>query len=175
MSRRQIAIIVLVLIAISAIWFLRPKPSITPAANGESTQAAPAFELPSALTNESFSLAQFQGKVRVLSFWATWCGPCRMELPSLIRLQQELGPQGLQVLGMNVDENQNDVRNFASQIHFNFPILVANAKIADDYGGVSSIPTLVVIDRKGQVVEMAEGVVEEESLRQLVVKLLAEK
>jgi peroxiredoxin len=123
--------------------------------SGEVTGAAPAFTLTD-LSGKPVSLADFHGKVVVLDFWATWCPPCRREIPDFIDLQKEYGPQGVQVVGIALDE-PDKVQAFARQNGMNYPVLLGSDEISLRYGGIEGIPTTFIIDKSGKIVNRFEG------------------
>ena len=129
-----------------------PAPSLPPSATSGN---APAFTLPD-LTGRSVSLADFKGKVVVLDFWATWCPPCRKEIPDFISIQNEYGSKGVQVVGIALDELPK-VRAFVQSNGMNYPVLMGNDAITAQYGGIEGIPTTFIIDRNGKIVERFEG------------------
>ena len=89
----------------------------------------------------------------ILNFWATWCAPCRLEIPYFIELQKRYGDRGLAVIGVSLDEQGPDVvKEFVKQLGVNYPIVIGNEKITEAYGGIEGIPTTFVIDRQGRVV-----------------------
>lgn len=129
-----------------------PMPELPP---GEITGGAPAFTL-SDMSGKSVSLADFRGKVVVLDFWATWCPPCKKEIPDFVELQKQYGPQGVQVVGIALDQ-PDKVRAFAEQNGINYPVLLGNDELTVKYGGIDGIPTTFVIDKKGKIVNRFEG------------------
>jgi cytochrome c biogenesis protein CcmG/thiol:disulfide interchange protein DsbE len=116
---------------------------------------APAFTLTD-LTGKSVSLADFKGKVVVLDFWATWCPPCRKEIPDFISIQGEYGARGVQVVGVALDEMPK-VQAFVRDNGMNYPVLMGNDDVVARYGGIEGIPTTFIIDRKGKIVDRFEG------------------
>ena len=119
--------------------------------------AAPAFSLPD-LDGKTISLADFKGKVVILDFWATWCPPCRAEIPDFVRLQSKYRDQGLVVVGLSMDEEgAKIVRPFAEEFNVNYTMLIANDQTANDFGGIVGIPTTFVLDRQGRVVKKFVG------------------
>jgi thiol-disulfide isomerase/thioredoxin len=119
-------------------------------------ETAPGFKLKD-LDGKDLKLEDFRGKVVLLNFWATWCGPCRAEIPSLIALQKRYKDQ-LQVVGLAVDEDDDSyVRKFAASEGINFPIAMGTQEIRFDYGGVTALPTVFVINRNGAIVQKHVG------------------
>jgi len=121
--------------------------------------AAPEFALQD-LDGKTVHIADFSGKVVILDFWATWCPPCRKEIPDFVAMQSKYGDKGLTIVGLSVDAGgAHDVRTYAqdNKINFNYPVLIANEQTANAYGGVVGIPTTFVIDRKGKIVKRFVG------------------
>jgi cytochrome c biogenesis protein CcmG/thiol:disulfide interchange protein DsbE len=92
----------------------------------------------------------------VLDFWATWCPPCRAEIPDFIDLQNEYGSQGVQIVGIALDEPEK-VLAFARQNGMNYPVLLGSDEVSMKYGGIEGIPTTFIIDRDGKIVNRFEG------------------
>ncbi len=129
----------------NAVLFVHPRPA--PALNAMTVSGQP------------LHLYQLRGKVVLLNFWATWCGPCRMEIPELIRLQREY-PGKLQILGLSVDIGdgvKSLVANFGRQMGVNYPLAVASGALQRRYGGIRYTPTSVLIDPQGRVEQVLEG------------------
>jgi len=136
-------------------------------------QKAPPFTLTD-LKGRSVSLAAYKGRVVVLDFWATWCRPCRIEMPRVQSIYQDLKPKGLVVLGVNYAESPETVKSFMEQNpSYTFPILLdKTAAVADKYKA-EAIPTLVVVGRDGLIKAWYQGVREEQVLRDAVAKAMA--
>ena len=118
----------------------------------------------------------YHDHVLVVDFFATWCQPCRMSIPHLVKMNQKYGKQGLQILGMSADEDgERVVMPFAVEHHINYPVALAGDTVTDAFG-VRSIPVMIVIDKKGNVAEVFKGFSDEiaDSMELLVKKLLAE-
>ena len=117
---------------------------------------APAFKA-TTLDGKPLSLADYKNKVILLNFWATWCGPCRAEVPELVELQNKYKDQ-LQVIGLVVDDDDEDaVKKFADKFGINYPIAMATDELRTEYGGIPALPTLFVLDEEGRVVQKHEG------------------
>jgi thiol-disulfide isomerase/thioredoxin len=102
---------------------------------------------------------QFKGKVVVLDFWATWCVPCRIEIPGYIDLQRKYGKDGLVIIGVSVDqEGPAVVKKFMSDFGINYPIVMADDDIVNAFGGVDAYPTTYIIDRGGVIRDRKIGV-----------------
>lgn len=133
---------------------------------------APAWSLKD-LDGKTMKLSDFKGKVVVLNFWATWCGPCREEIPSLISLEKRFAPQGVEVVGISLDQQSAAfVRNFAKKLEINYPVVMGNREIAEEYGGIEAIPTTFIIDRKGRVAAVLQGAQQESEFADSLKSLL---
>jgi peroxiredoxin len=122
-----------------------------------SGKTAANFEL-KGLDGRPVRLSDFKGKVVLLDFWATWCPPCRMEIPGFVELQKRHAAQGFTVLGVALDQDgASVVKPFADKIGINYPLAIGNADIAGTYGGIESIPTTFLIDRKGTILQTYVG------------------
>ncbi len=109
------------------------------------------------LDGKPLTLASASGKVVLLNFWATWCGPCRMEIPGLIELQKQYKDR-LQIVGLLVDvEDIDDAKKFVADAELNYPVAVATTEVRLKYGGVSALPTVFVIDTQGRIVQKHVG------------------
>jgi cytochrome c biogenesis protein CcmG/thiol:disulfide interchange protein DsbE len=113
-------------------------------------RVAPDFTLRT-LSGEQLQLSSYRGKVVLLDFWATWCDPCREETPHLVELQNKFGSQGLQVIGVSMDDGPEPVRDFYKQFQMNYPVVMGNARIGELYGGVLELPIAFLIGRDGRV------------------------
>jgi thiol-disulfide isomerase/thioredoxin len=118
---------------------------------------APDFDLQT-LDGKSLRLSDLRGKAVLLNFWATYCGPCKIEMPWFVELQKEYGPQGFQILGVAMDDaGTEDIAKFAKELGVNYPILIGKDSVADSYGGVSVLPTTFFVDRDGKLIAREFG------------------
>jgi len=118
--------------------------------------AAPDFKV-AGLDGQSLSLAGERGKVVLLNFWATWCGPCRAEIPDLIELQTRYKDH-LQIIGLTVDEDDAAiVKKVVAETGINYPVAMAPVEVRLKYGGIAALPTSFVLDSEGRVVQKHEG------------------
>jgi thiol-disulfide isomerase/thioredoxin len=121
-------------------------------------------------------LASFKGKPIVLNFWATWCGPCRAEIPSLVELQKAYTDEGKDVviLGISVDDPIEKLKPYASQMKMNYPVLVGNGRddVQDAFGPLWGIPVTVFIDREGRIAKKHSGIASKEQFEQEIKALL---
>ncbi|MEQ1667230.1 MAG: redoxin family protein [Sulfuriferula sp.] len=120
-------------------------------------------------------IAQWRGKVIVVNFWATWCPPCRAEIPEFIALQQQYGAQGLQFVGIALDEKAK-IQSFVDEVGINYPILVGDLEaiaLAQASGNrMGGLPYTVIIDRQGKLVATETGALSREKLTAIITPLL---
>ncbi|HVZ22313.1 MAG TPA: TlpA disulfide reductase family protein [Vicinamibacterales bacterium] len=118
-------------------------------------------------------LASFKGKIILLNFWATWCGPCRSEIPSLVDLQKQYS-KDLVVLGVSVDDPVEKLKPYATEMKMNYPVLVGNGRedVQDAYGPLWGIPVSVFIDRDGKIAKKHSGIASHEQFEQEIKALL---
>jgi len=118
---------------------------------------APDFTLES-LEGKNIQLSGYKGQAVLLNFWATWCGPCKIEMPWFVELQKEYGPQGLQIVGVAMDDaSKEDIAKFVKEMGVNYPILLGKEAVGEQYGGVNVLPTTFFIDRDGKIVAREFG------------------
>lgn len=134
---------------------------------------APDFELKS-LEGKTVHLTDFRGKAVLLNFWATWCQPCKIEMPWFVELQKKYGPQGLQVIGVAMDDaSEQDIAKFAKEMGVNYPILVGKEAVGEAYGGVPYLPLTFFIDRSGKVTDKVPGLRSRSDIEDNVKKALS--
>jgi peroxiredoxin len=122
----------------------------------EAGAAAPQFVLPD-LRGESISLAKFRRDVVLINFWATWCGPCRDELPALEALQQRFAAKGFEVIGVNLDSQAHNARDFVTRLGISYTVLLdPQFAAASDYGA-DTMPISYLVDRDGRVRQVFNG------------------
>jgi peroxiredoxin len=118
---------------------------------------APDFSLES-LDGKTVRLSDLRGKAVLLNFWATWCGPCKIEMPWFVELQNQYASQGFQIIGVAMDEaSKEDIGKFAKDMGVNYPILIGKEAVGDQYGGVPALPESFVIGRDGKIVDKILG------------------
>jgi len=118
---------------------------------------APEFALKDS-NGQTVHLSDYKGKVVLLDFWATWCGPCKIEMPWFVELQKEYGSQGLQIVGVAMDDSSTqEIQNFVKEMGVNYPVLIGKEAVGQAYGGVDVLPTTFFIDRDGKIVAREFG------------------
>ena len=138
-------------------------------------RVAPDFSLKT-LDGKTLTLSDLRGKAVVLNFWATWCPPCKVELPWFVDLQKQYGPQGLQVVGISEDEGSKDkVAQFVKEMGVNYTIAVDDNSVSEKYGDVEDLPTTFYIDRNGKITQFAMGLVDRDEIEQKMKAALAVK
>lgn len=127
------------------------------------------------LDGDSLSLADLRGRVVLVNFWATWCKPCRVEMPGFERVYRERAADGFTIVGIATDTWAADrIREFTAELGITYPILLADHNIEQDYGGVNAIPQSFLIDRRGRIRHRVTGFMAEPVLRAAVGRLLEE-
>jgi peroxiredoxin len=141
-----------------------------------SGQPAPHFKVVST-SGQSLSPDNYRGHVLILDFFATWCQPCRQSIPHLVEMNRKYGKQGLQILGLSVDEDgERVVKTFTDEFRVSYPLALAGDATTTAFG-VRSVPIMYLIDKKGKIIEVYRGYSSEmaRSLEQTIKRLLAEK
>jgi thiol-disulfide isomerase/thioredoxin len=120
------------------------------------------------------ALASFKGKVVVLDFWATWCGPCKVEIPHFIEFQQKYGAKGLQVVGISVDDPVDKLAPYVKEMGMNYPVLqgLGHDEVQDAFGPILGIPVSVMISRDGKVCATHTGLTGKDVFEQEINALL---
>ena len=123
---------------------------------------APDFTL-TAMNDSMYTLSKLEGKVVLINFWATWCGPCRMEIPEFNEMHKSYHERGLEILGISVSDNKKQLKNFAKSFAVNYPLLYGGAremnKIMKDYGGVYAVPSSFLVGKNGNIVWSYPGAI----------------
>ena len=133
---------------------------------------APEFSLPD-LDGKVVKTSDLRGKVVILDFWATWCPPCRQEVPHFVALQSKYRDQGLAIVGLSLDKGGvQDVKPFVEEYNVNYMMLIANDETARDYGGITGIPTTFVLDKDGKIVKRFMGYTDPEVFEETIRPLL---
>lgn len=173
MRNRLLTIVMLLLVAVAVFYLVRHH-GVPAAASAQQGGLAPDFRLAD-LSGQSLSLSSYRGKVVLLDFWATWCVPCREETPHLIDLQNKYGTQGLQVIGVSMDDSPEPVRDFYQHYKMNYPVVMGDARTGELFGGVLGLPIAFVIDPEGRITSKHIGSTDITVFEKEVVKLLPQK
>ncbi len=151
-----------------------PSPETSAQAAGEQQtkiEAAPAMTLKD-IDGREVSLSDYEGQVVLLNFWATWCGPCKIEMPWFVEFQRKYKDQGFTVLAVSLDEELDGVKPFAEEYKLNFPVLLGSDEVADKFGGIVALPTTMIIDKQGRIVNRHTGLVGRDDYEDEIKELL---
>ena len=143
---------------------------------------APSFTLVD-LDGKKVSLADYKGKAVLLNFWATWCGPCKLEIPWLVKLRDQYKSQGFEVLGIESDNYDTDPKAYASYksgveksakaLDIDYPVLLGGDSISEPYGGLDGLPNSFYLDRNGVVITQVVGLADRDEIEANIKKALA--
>ena len=153
---------------------------VTPLIN----KPAPKFTLED-ISGKKVSLANYKGKAVLINFWATWCGPCKIETPWLVELHDQYASKGFEILGVSTDDldpddkkmfasEKSDIAKFAQQEHMQYPVLLGGTTLDKPYGGLDALPTSYFVDRDGNVVAAEMGLTSKADLEGNIRKALGE-
>ncbi len=143
-----------------------------PADAGTIGSQAPEFELAD-LSGKKVRMSDLKGHVVIVDFWATWCGPCRAEIPDFVRLQSKYREKGLTILGVVVNSEEKTVRSFSEDHDMNYPVLLNGDETTKLFGGIYAIPTTFVVDRQGRIVKKFIGAMSVGAFEEAIQPLLA--
>jgi peroxiredoxin len=125
------------------------------------------------VSGKQVQLSKYRGQLVLLNFWASWCAPCREEMPLFSKWQREMGARGLRVIGVSMDDDAREVQKFLAAYPVSYPIVMGDARFAEHFGGVLGLPLSYVIDAQGRVVARYQGEVDLPKLEAKVKELLA--
>ena len=145
-------------------------------------KAAPQFSLED-LTGKKVSLADYKGKALLINFWATWCGPCKVETPWLVDLRNQYAAKGFEILGVSTDEidrgdakmfgeEKKEISDFVLKMHMAYPVLIEGDSLSKPYGGLDAMPTSFFIDRSGKIVAATMGISSKDDIEANIQKAL---
>ena len=146
----RLTIFILLLLVIVGGYVAHRRGTRSSTASSKQPRPAPDFTL-SQVSGQPLKLSDYRGKVVLLDFWATWCEPCRAEIPHFVELQDKYGNRGLQIIGVSMDDSPDPVPAFYKQFKMNYPVVMGNAKIGESYGGLLGLPITFLLDRDGRI------------------------
>lgn len=142
------------------------------AKGGKAFKPAPNFTLQDASGN-TVKLSDYKGKVVLLDFWATWCGPCKIEIPWFMEFQRKYKDRGFTVIGVSMDEGGwQVVKPFAEEFKMNYPVVLGSDETASAFGGVEVLPTTFIIDKQGRIVATHQGLTGKDEMEKSIEDLL---
>ena len=161
-----------VALALGAICLIIPRLGHSAPGVASQTAVTPEWSLKD-MEGKTVRSADFKGKVVIMDFWATWCGPCRAEIPNFIALQKKYEKQGLVVAGLSVDEDGADVvKRFARKLGMNYPVLLSDEKTREAFGGIEAVPMTFIIDREGRIAKKHLGFTDKDEFENEIKPLL---
>ncbi len=172
-SRNPLALVVVAVVAAGMLYFgFHMARRTGNAAAIMKSAPAPDFTLES-LNGGNMRLSDLRGKAVVLNFWATWCGPCKIETPWLVELQNQYGSQGLQIVGVEAgDDDKEDIAKFVKEMGINYPVLLGKEAVGDAYGGIPALPETFFIGRDGKIVDKSLGLHDRAEIEESIKKAL---
>jgi len=179
-GRRNPVVLVVVAVGIAlmlAFGIQKARHSPVPAASAGKLQGQPApdFTLQT-LDGKTVKLSDFRGKAVLLNFWATWCEPCKVEMPWFVDFEKKYGSQGLQVLGVAMDDaSPAEVSAFAQKMGVNYPVLMGKEEVGAQYGGIDYLPSTFYISRDGKILDHVFGLVSRSEIESNIHKALSEQ
>lgn len=172
--KNRLLTILIVIVVVVGLFFVVRQHGLPAAASAQPGALAPDFSLAD-LSGRQVHLSSYRGKVILLDFWATWCVPCREETPQLVDLQNKYGSQGLQIVGVSMDDGPEPVRDFYQHFKMNYPVIMGDAKTGELYGGVLGLPIAFIISPDGRIRSKHIGSTDISVFEKEVVKLLPQK
>jgi thiol-disulfide isomerase/thioredoxin len=133
---------------------------------------APNFSLTD-LDGRKIELAELKGKVVLIDFWATWCGPCRIEIPGFVELQNRYRDEGLVVIGVSLDDSVEPVKDFYREFKMNYPVAMGDGKVTELFGGILGLPTTFLVGRDGRIYSKHTGLTAKQVFEEEIQELLA--
>ena len=144
-------------------------------AEAKAPETMPHFTLPSATDETVIDSNSHAGKVLLINFWATWCGPCREEIPSLVKLRNEHEKEGFEIIGISMDDGGRAMlTKFSQKLGISYPIAMGTPKVARSFGGIFGIPQSFLVNRQGKIVKSYAGLIDEDVFEKDITSLLAQ-
>lgn len=171
--RRVLPIIIVIAVAIGAYEFARHKMHTGSGIPGAVHSTAATFSLQD-VDGKPLDLASHRGKVVLLDFWATWCVPCRAEIPHFVEFQNKYASQGFQVIGISMDDGPDPVHGFYKDFKMNYPVAMGTTQLAESYGGILGLPVTFLIGRDGRIAAKYVGLTEADVVQKEIESLLKE-
>lgn len=182
-EKGTVALVAVMIVVIAGLLFagkrLVPSPANLPRVSADDDRfngkPAPDFELKVVdSNNKTLKLSDLKGKAVVVNFWATWCEPCKIEMPWLVELQKKYGTDGLQIVGVAMDDtDEKMISSFTHKMGVNYPVVQGTEKVADLYGGIDGLPTLFFVDRSGKILDHELGLRDMSLIEDNIKKCLA--
>ena len=152
-------------------WLAASAPQYTFAASSLLDKAAPEF-VRTDLNHRKLDLRAYRGRIVLLSFWATWCAPCQLEMPRFVAWQNRYGPRGLQIIGISMDDDPASAWRLVKKMNLNYPVAMGDEKLGRLYGGVMGLPQTFLIDTHGKIEAQFQGEVNLDSIEEKFKPLL---
>lgn len=141
---------------------------LTGVAPQSETKKAPDFSLKTS-TGKTIELSKLKGKTVVVNFWATWCPPCKAEIPGFINVYKKYKSKGLEIVGISLDQGGwSDIDPFVKKMNINYPVVLGNEQTAQAYGNIEAIPTTFIINKEGHIVSRHVGYMDEENFEKTI-------
>ncbi len=168
-----VALLAVIALGAGATFFFFPGNASRQAGGAANAAMAPDFALPAVRGEGTISLSEYKGNVVLVNFWATWCPPCKEEIPAFNQVRNSLHDQGFEILGISLDEGgPGVVVPFAQEYAISYPLMMGNQAVTQSYGGIRGIPTSFLVDREGRIVEKYIGPIDAQTLTEAVRAIL---
>jgi peroxiredoxin len=170
---RKLALVFILVLAIAGSYLAIHRGGHRSQDREATSQAKPHDVLLTDLDGKHFRTSDYRDKVILVNFWAAWCAPCAEEIPQFVAMQNKYRDQGLQVVGVSVEDIESELRAFCTRNHVNYPIVPGDQAVADSFGGVLGLPTTVLIGRDGVIYKKYAGATDFAALEHDIQPLLA--
>lgn len=168
-----VAVLALIVVGAGVTFLFYPGGARQEAGTTMDRPMAPDFTLPALRGPDTVSLSAYKGNVVLVNFWATWCPPCKEEIPAFLQVRNSLHAEGFEILGISLDEGgPSVVLPFAQEYGITYPLVMGNQALTQSYGGIRGIPTSFLVDREGRIVEKYIGPIDAQTLTEDVRALL---